>query len=145
MAFADIPERQNGKDQVITAEWFNTIRTELVNAFGAGGYIKETALQTISAGGEFTSDSAAFKEMMNIVSDGGTVQTSATPFGSAPGFNGGKEIILVGTSDTNIVEIPVSDVDYGFIGNGKIILSRFETVVLIYNDNLKRFFRQGDY
>lgn len=145
MAFADIPVRLNGKDQIVTAEWFNSIRTELVNAFGAGGYIKETAVQTISAGGELTKDPTAFKEMMNIQSDGGVVQTSLTPFGASHGFSGGAEIILVGQSDTDVVEIPVNDAAGGFAGRGKIILSKNEVVVLIYNSTLDRFFRQGDY
>lgn len=145
MAFNDIPIRQNDIDELITAEWFNSIRTELINAFGSGGYIKETALQTISAGGTFTRDLTAFKEMMNIVSDGGTVSTSATPFGVSHGYAGGAEIILVGTSDTDIVEIPVNDIDEGFVGRGKIILSKNEVVVLVYNALAKRFYRQGDY
>lgn len=145
MAFGDIPQRENGKDFIIKAEWFNTIKTELVNAFGSGGYIKETALQTISDGGTFTKDSTAFKEMMNIESDGGVVSTADAPFGTSHGFSGGAEVILVGTSDTNVVEIPVRDVAGGFIGKGKIILSRFEVAVLVYNANLDRFLRQGDY
>ena len=39
MAFSDIPARANG--ETVLASWFNTIRTELVNWFGAG-VISET-------------------------------------------------------------------------------------------------------
>ena len=39
MGFSDIPVRSNG--QTVTAAWFNTIRTQLVNWFGAGA-ITET-------------------------------------------------------------------------------------------------------
>lgn len=144
MAFGDIPVRVNGKDQIITAEWFNVIRSELINAFGQGGYINETPLQTLSAGSTIALDSEAFKQLIPVESDGGTVVLSSTPFGAGP-FLGGKEILLVGTSDTNIVEIPVNDAAGGFVGRGKIILSRFEVVVLIYSETLQRFFRQGDY
>lgn len=144
MAFGDIPIRQNGKGFLIKAEWFNSIRTELVNAFGSGGYVKETQVQTISNGGTFIRDPSAFKEMMNVQSDGGTVTTADAPFGTNHGFLGGGEVLLVGQSNTDVVEIPVKNVAGGFVGKGKIILSQYETVLLIYNAQLDRFFRQGD-
>ena len=145
MSFGDIPIRENDIDSLITAEWFNSIRTELLAAFGSGGYIKETALQTISNGGTFTKDSTAFKEMMNVKADAAVITTSTTPFGVSHGYTGGAEIILVGNDDGAIVEIPVTDIDEGFVGNGKIILSKNEVALIVYNSTLKRFYRQGDY
>ena len=145
MAFGDIPIRENDIDSLITAEWFNTIREELLNAFGSGGYVKETALQTIGAGGTFTKDATAFKEMMNVQSDGGVKIMSATPFGASHDYTAGAEIILVGNSDSAVLEIEVNDIDEGFVGNGKIVLSNNEVIVLIYNGLHKRFYRQGDY
>lgn len=143
MAFGDIPTRTNGIDELITAEWFNSIKTELVAAFGTAGYVKESAtIQNISASGAITPDPLAYKPMTNIQGDGGAVTTSTTPFGASHGYTGGKEIILVGHSDTNTVTIPVSDTAEGYVGNGDIVLSKNSIVCLIYNETLARFLRK---
>jgi len=142
MAFNDIPDRENDKDFLVDASWFNSIKKELVAAFGNGGLIKEANLQIIADGGEIAVDPAAFKPLIPVISDGGTVTASITPFGTAHGFQGGKEIILLGTSDVDIVELTVNDIDDGIISNGKIVLTRFDQIILIYNEGLKRFIRK---
>ncbi len=40
--FSDIPVRSNADTGLVTASWWNSIRTALVNAFGDGGIIAET-------------------------------------------------------------------------------------------------------
>lgn len=140
--FSDIPIRQNGKDFLVTAEWWNTIRTKLIVAFGSGGYIAVEPTQQVSNGGQLTYSTESFKPLLQIESDGGAVVASSTPFGTAHGFANGKEIILLGMSDTNVVTFEVNDIDDGIISKGKIVLSKFEQVILIYNSELKRFIRK---
>lgn len=142
MAFGNIPIRENGKDYLISAEWFNSIRTELLAAFGTAGYVKESTLQSITAGGTIPFDADAFKPMINVQGNAAAVTTSTTPFGLSHGFTGGKEIILVGNNDTNSVTLEVNDIDEGFVGNGKVVLTKNSIVCLIYNATLKRFYRK---
>ena len=145
MAFGDIPVRENGKDFLVDASWFNTIRSELVAAFGEGGYITVQATQTIGAGGTITVDPVAFKPLIPIQSDGGEVEISLTPFGTGHGFKSGKEIILLGVSDTDTVVLKnnVPDtVDDGIISNGKVVLSKYSQVIFIFNEDLNRFIRK---
>lgn len=139
MAFADIPVRQNGRDHKISAEWFNSIRTELIAAFGSDSYISEASLQTLSAGSTITLDANAFKPMVPVESSGGAVTISSTPFGASPGFQGGKEIVLIGTSDTNYPIIEHNDASAGFYLNGKIELKKGVMVMIIYIAALDRF------
>lgn len=142
MSFNDIPIRENGKGNFIFASWFNTIRTELINAFGSGGYIKEMPPAVVANGAEIQLDPTGFKPMANIAGDGGAVTVSSTPFGVGHGFTGGKEIILVGTSDTEPVTLEVNDIDDGIVANGKIILTKYSIACFVYNSNLKRFIRK---
>lgn len=139
MAFGDIPDRENDYDDVVDASWFNVIKVELIAAFGSGGYIAEASLQTLSAGNEITISPTAFKPMVPVVSDGGAVTLSSTPFGAAHGFLGGKEIILVGTDDTNYPEILNNDAAGGFYLNGKIELKKGVMVLVTYVAELDRF------
>lgn len=142
MAFGDIPIRENGKDFLVSAEWWNSIRTELIAAFGTGGYIKVANEQTIAAGGEIVVDPEAFKPLIPIKSTGGAVVISNTAFGVGHGFQAGKEIILLGTSDTDTVTLELSDIAEGTIAKGKIVLTKYEQVILIYNEVLQRFIRK---
>lgn len=140
MAFSDIPIRQNGKDHLIYAEWFNTLRTELVNAFGSGGYIKEQAPQVLDNDAEIVLDAVAFKPMVLISGNAAAVTANALPFGAAHGFTGGKEIIIMGLDDTNTVELLSNDSDEGLILNGSsVTLKKWHTLKLLYVENQKRF------
>lgn len=141
MAFGDIPVRENDYDQLIDASWFNTIRSELLSAFGAGGYITVEAAQNVAASAQFTFSTVSFKPLLQVQGDGGPVITSSTPFGTSHGFGDGKEIVLLGLDDTNTVTLEVNDIAGGIISNGKIVLSRFSQVLLIYNATLDRFIR----
>jgi len=141
MGFGDIPIRENGKEFLILASWWNVIRTELMNAFGSGGYVKEQTAQTVAANGEIVIDPLAFKPLAPVSGAGGVQTTSSTPFGTSHGFTGGKEIILLGTSDTNPLTLEVNDIAGGIVSNGKIVLTKYNQVLLIYNQALDRFIR----
>lgn len=139
--FGDIPIRKNGLMHLISAEWFNTIRTKLIAAFGSGGYIAEQAEQVVTNGGTITIPSAeVFKPMIPIKSDTGTAVLADAPFGTSHGFNGGKEIVLMGTDDALPVEILNKDVAGGFISSrGKLVISKFKITTLVYSATLDRF------
>lgn len=141
MAFADIPIRINDHDFSVSAEWFNTIRSELVQAFGQGGYIAVETLQSVPSLGEFTYSAVSFKPLLQVQGSGGPVTTSTTPFGTSHGFSDGKEIILIGLSDSNPVTLEVNDIDNGFFNNGKVILTKGDMITLIWLDTPKRFFK----
>lgn len=139
MAFSDIPNRTNNIDSNIEAEWFNVIKSELIAAFGSGGYIVENSLQTLSSGAEITVISTQFKPLIPVESDGGEVVLSTTPFGTSHGFGGGREVLLLGTSDVNYPVIEVNDIQDGLYNNGKIKLTKGVLVKLIYSSTLERF------
>lgn len=141
MAFSDIPQRLNGVDQLIDASWFNTIKSELVSAFGSGGYIAVEPGQDVSSLGELTYSATSFKPLLQVQGDGGAVTTSSTPFGTSHGFTDGKEIVVIGLSDTNTVTIPENDITDGVVnaGGGDITLERYSYVLFIYNATLERF------
>lgn len=131
--FAGIPIRQNGIDQLIEASWFNTIRTKLIEAFGSGAYIKVQTTQTIAASGTFTVDEEAFKPFIPVVGDGGPVTMSNLPFGSPTPFQDGKEIIIMGTSDTNTVTLVSNNAADGLILNGaQVTLKQYNKINLMY-------------
>lgn len=141
--FSDIPVRQNGKDFLVSAEWFNTIRSKLIAAFGLGGYISELAEKEIADGGTISltiAEQEVFKPMIPVKSTAGTATLADAPFGVGHGFSSGKEIILVGTDDTLPIEILNKDVPGGFISSkGKLVITRFKITTLVYVQSLDRF------
>lgn len=141
MGFANIPVRTNDIDSQIDASWFNSIRTELVAAFGSGGYIATEPLQTVSNGGVLTYSTNSFKPLLRVVGQGGAVTTSPTPFGATHSFGDGAEIIVIGTSNTNTVTFPENDIVNGVVNasGGDIVLSRYSYVLFIYDATLQRF------
>lgn len=145
MAFSDIPIRINNKLQYVTAEWWNTIRSELIAAFGTGGYISEAAPQTISSLGEITDDPAAFKPMLPISGDGGAVTAAAAPFGVSHGFTGGKELVIIGDalSETNPVTFEPADTPGGIYMQGKFVVTRGVVLHLVYFEDEDLFYKKG--
>lgn len=140
MAFGDIPIRQNGFDHIVDASWWNTIRTELVNAFGSGAYIFVQSTQSIINGGTITLEPAAFKPFVPVVGDGGPVNLNTIPFTFLHERKNGAEIVLMGTDDINTVTISHNDNDEGFILNGATaVLKKWHKISFIYLENLKRF------
>ena len=81
--------------------------------------------------------------MIPLAGDGAARTASTTPFGTTHGFISGKEIILLGTNDTNTLTLEVNDIAGGFISTrGKLVLSKFKQAVIIYNSSLDRFILQ---
>ena len=138
--FGDIPDRQNGIDQLIEASWFNTIKTKLVEAFGTGGYIFVQSVQSKLDAETINVDATAFKPFIPLVGNGGPVTLNSLPFTAGHGFNDGKEIILMGTDNTNTVKLVSNDAAEGLILNGQsVTLEKWNKISLMYYANENRF------
>ena len=138
--FGDIPTRENGIDQLIEASWFNTIRTKLIEAFGSGAYILVQDLQLLNDDDELTVDSTAFKPFIPVAGNGGPVILNSLPFSLTHGFQNGKEIIIMGTSDADSVELVSNDTAEGLILNGQsVTLKAWHKITLMYYETGNRF------
>lgn len=138
--FGDIPERKNGIDQLIEASWFNTIRTKLIEAFGAGAYIVIQDVQTKADDDEITLDDKAFKPFVPMIGDAAPVTLNALPFGVSHTIQSGKEIVLMGTDNINTVKLLSNDNDEGLILNGaSVTLKKWNKITVMYYHHEKRF------
>lgn len=140
MAFGDIPIRQNGFDHQVDASWWNSIRTELVNAFGNGAYIFVQSLQTLADTDTISLEPTAFKPFVPVVGDGAAVTINTIPFTLLHERKDGAEIVLMGTDDTNTVTLSHNDSDEGFILNGATAtLRKWHKISFVYLETEKRF------
>lgn len=101
-----------------------------------GGF-KIFPTESISSSGEI-SKSTDKLQIRKVAGNGGAVVASLTPFGSTELVDGAM-YVLVGTSDTDTVEIQASDVDYGALINGYIILKKGTVQKLIWDAEMLRF------
>lgn len=75
-----------------------------------------------------------------LISDGGQVDSNATPFGTTlSDWSDGVVIRLIGTSDTDYMTILHSDIQYGVIMNGDTDLLKDVVVELQYDSVRERF------
>lgn len=140
MSFGEIPIRQNGIDQLIEASWFNTIRTKLIEAFGAGAYMKVQSTQSLDDNDELTVDPTAFKPFIPVVGNGAAVTLSNLPFGNPHTFEDGKEFVIMGTDDTNTVKLLSNDVADGLILNGQsVTLKKYHKINVMWWAEGQRF------
>ena len=114
-----------------------------VSAAAAAASVAELLIifgtQTIASLGTI-SHSVDMRQYRRVVSSGGALSASLTPFGVvATNFKDGMEIFLIGTSDTNTVQISENDVQYGTLTNGDIILGRGQKMSLMYDATLERW------
>lgn len=68
---------------------------------------------------------------------------NSLPFGNTITPQDYSEIVLVGYDDTNTVTVEHNDADYGCLLNGNATLQRGFMLVLIYDDNLKRYIEKS--
>lgn len=123
----------------------NSINKQLSQAIidgdiGGGGALTTNSPQTLTNGG-VVSFAAPTKprQCVFLGGTGGQTVLSTTPFGVGT-FADGYEIEIVGTDNSNPVEIPYNDAAKGCVGNfSSIILGRFERASFIYSLNLNRF------
>lgn len=81
---------------------------------GGGGY-SVTAVQTVTASGTITTDQNV-RQLRYVKGSTGGNSTSNTPFGTG-GWTDGTEIVTYGESDSDYLEIPFADINYGVMGN----------------------------
>lgn len=91
---------------------------------------KPYAEEQISSGNTIASSTTMGMQRRKIVSDGGLVTISSTPFGGVGGWADGLQIRLRGNSDSNTIKIVHNDSDYGCILNGDIILTKWAQITL---------------
>jgi hypothetical protein len=68
---------------------------------------------------------------------------NSLPFGNTITPQDYSEIVLVGQDNTNTVTVEHNDVDYGCLLNGDATLQLGYMLVLIYDDNLKRYIEKS--
>jgi len=70
-------------------------------------------------------------QTIRVVSDGGAVSASITLFGTTDtNWPDGREVKVMGTSDTDTVQLTHNDADHGALLNGNAVLGRGKMVVL---------------
>ena len=102
--------------------------------------IQTFATESVTAAAAIT-HSDAMRQYRRVESaTAGAISASLTPFGTSPtNFVDGMEIIVVGTDDTKTVQLSRSDVQYGALINGDLILGKGMSVGLIYDSTLERW------
>ena len=104
---------------------------------GVGWVVK--TVQTVSEAEEFDFDIDNTFQFQPVVSDGGEVNCSTTPFGTSDTWLDGVTIRLVGTSNTDFVNVNFSDIPYGVILNGQVQLKEHVVLELQWNSIKQRW------
>lgn len=102
------------------------------------GWIAKS-VQTVSSGGSFNFDTENNFQYQPVISDGGQVISSTTPFGVLPTWPDGVTVRLIGTSDTDYVTVEFSDIQYGVILNGAMDLTLDAVLELQYDSVQERW------
>lgn len=108
---------------------------------GGGGEIAVNTPQTVTGGAEITL-STDTRQLIKVAASG-AVTTATLPFGNTLTPDSPLEIILIGDDDTNSVNIPLNDVDYGAIivgGADSIDIMKSLPAKVLYYPALKRFY-----
>lgn len=104
----------------------------------AGGW-SVTDSTSLTGGGTVTISTTAGQQAFRVASSSGAVTLSTTPFGaSAP--SDGAVIRLIGTSDTNTVQITNTDSAKGCLTNGNPILVKGSVIEFQYTTTDDRYF-----
>ena len=137
----------NLNDSFISKKVDSTTVGELgLNALNSGEEITNTQLEInsksfkayvveqIAASGIVTTSTTMGMQRRKVESSGGAVVASSTPFGNTGGWIDGLQVRLRGDSDANTVKIIYSDIDYGIIMNGDIILEKWTQLTVEWDD-----------
>jgi len=102
-----------------------------------------TALQSLANSGTITISSKKM-QICEIDSSAANISISATPFGVDPeNFTNGMIITVICVDENMELTLPVSDVDYGYVGNGDIVFKKGVLFEFLYNATLKRFLKKS--
>ena len=116
-----------------------TFHSELnyTNLTALPGFSENSSL-ALGAGDTISISATDRNQQWLVASSGGAVDLSTTPFGSvAPAT--GTEIHLIGSSDTDTVNILFEDISRGCLVNGDWTSGRGKSLVLRYNTTLARY------
>lgn len=97
-------------------------------------------VEQITTGGEISSSDTMGMQRRKVISDGGTVTISSTPFGIIGQWIDGMNIRLRGNDDTNAIKLIHNDNDYGCILNGDIVLNKFVQITLEWDEQELRWY-----
>ena len=105
--------------------------------------VKVYATEQISSGGNISIDNVKGVQVRRIVSDGGDVTLSSTPFGNSGGWADGTRIQVVGGDNTNRCTLVFSDTDYGCILFGDFTPDKWHSVTLVWIEDELRWLEVG--
>lgn len=108
-----------------------------------GKTFDKIAVEQISAGAEVATSTTRGLQSRKVISDGGAVTASSTPFGSTGGWVDGTQVRLVGTSNTDTVTFTHNDADYGMILNGNATLPLYGTLTVEWDQGFLRWIEVG--
>lgn len=91
---------------------------------------KPFIVQALSAGQTINSSDTLGMQRRKLVSSGGNISVSSTPFGTGGNWIDGMQIRLVGTDNNNSVTIEHKDIDYGAFLNGNMTLTKHARLTL---------------
>ena len=97
----------------------------------------------ISNSDQVTLDEIVMTQYVRIQGAGSATTINSLPFGNTITPQDYSEIVLVGQDNTNTVTVEHNDVDYGCLLNGNATLQLGYMLVLIYDDNLKRYIEKS--
>jgi len=104
------------------------------------GYQKQ-ADQDVVNGGTIPLTSDDKLQTIDITASAGAATLANEPFGTSPADFTDRMVLAITCLDaTNAVTIAVNDVQYGYVGNGNLVLTEGHQVQLIYNAARERFF-----
>ena len=97
----------------------------------------------IDNGDQITLDEIVMTQYLKIQGLLAPTIINSLPFGNTITPQDYSEIVLVGQDDTNAVTVEHNNSDYGCLLNGDATLQLGYMIVLIYDDNLKRYIEKS--
>lgn len=104
----------------------------------AGGWTMSSST-SLTASGTITISTSLGQQVFRVASSSGAVTLSTTPFGTSAPVDGAA-IRLIGTSDTNTVQISFNDAAKGCLVNGTAVLRRGNVIEFQYSSTDDRYY-----
>lgn len=127
------PDSVNHGEVIVSAQLQINKNSKSVNA----------VILDILDAGQISLDPIIETQYVRIQGAGSATTINSLPFGNTITPQDYSEIILVGQDDTNTVTIDHNNSDYGCLLNGNATLQLGYMLVLIYDDNLKRYIEKS--
>jgi uncharacterized coiled-coil protein SlyX len=120
----------------VTGNW-----TVMSGSGGGGASVAVyPTVQSITAGGEFTTDILNSFQVIRCQGDTQARVASSAPFGATGGWIDGTLVEVICVDDTNTVSIPYSDTAKGCVGNFSLIeLAKYQTAKFRYINAIDRW------